>query len=98
MKVTWSPLAEEQVAECFPYIAAERPSAAVRWFDGLVDKTNSLSILPDQGRMVPEAQRPSLREVLVGAYRVVYRRGEDEVIVLSVQRERRDLDVDAFEP
>ena len=80
--MTWSPLAEGQVAECFSYIAAERPSAALRWFDGLVDRTDSLSILPDQGCMVPEAQRPSLREVLVGVYRLVYRRDEDEIIVL----------------
>jgi toxin ParE1/3/4 len=97
VKVTWSPLAEEQVADSFAYIAAERPAAAVRWFERLVDKMESLSLLPDQGRMVPEAQRSSLREVRVDPYRVVYRRDEDEVVILSVQHDRRELDVEAID-
>lgn len=97
MRVIWSPLAEEQVADTFGYIAAERLAAAVRWFERLVERTESLSVLPDQGRMVPEAQRSSLREVLVDPYRVIYRRDEDEVVVLSVQHERRELDVEAID-
>ncbi len=58
-------LAEEQVAESFAYIAAEHPAAAVRWFERLVDKAESLATFPDQGRMVPEVQRAAMREVLV---------------------------------
>jgi plasmid stabilization system protein ParE len=54
--------------------------------------------LPDQGRMVPEAQRPSLREVFVEPYRVIYHRGEDVLVVLSVQHERRNLDIGGIEP
>ena len=72
MRVIWAPLAEEQVADAFAYIAAERPAAALKWFEAVVSATESLSALPDQGRMVPEADRPSLREVLVQPYRVVY--------------------------
>jgi toxin ParE1/3/4 len=98
VKVIWAPLAEEQVADAFAYIASERPAAAVKWFDRLLSKTESLSVLPDQGRMVPEAQRPSLREVFVEPYRVVYHRGEDMVVVLSVQHERRNLDIGGIEP
>jgi toxin ParE1/3/4 len=88
MKVIWAPLAEEQAADAFAYIASERPAAAVKWFEPLVSKTESLSVLPDQGRMVPEAQRPSLHEVFVEPYRVVYHRGEEVLVVLSVQHER----------
>jgi len=94
MKVTWAPLAEQQVSEAFAYIASERPAAAVKWFDRLVEKTGSLSVLPNQGRMVPEAQRPSLREVLVEPYRVVYHHDDDVLVILSVQHERRNLDVE----
>jgi toxin ParE1/3/4 len=98
VKVIWAPLAEEQVADAFGYIASERPAAAVKWFERLVDKTESLSVLPDQGRMVPEAQRPSLREVRVEPYRVVYHRDDEVLVILSVQRERRDLEVEGIEP
>jgi plasmid stabilization system protein ParE len=98
VRVIWAPLAEEQVADAFAYIAAERPAAALKWFERIVAKTESLSALPDQGRMVPEAQRPALREVLVEPYRVVYQRHADTVLVLTVQHERRDLDLGGIEP
>jgi toxin ParE1/3/4 len=93
VKVIWAPLAQEQVADAFAYIAADRPAAALKWFERVVSKTESLSALPDQGRMVPEADRESLREVLVDPYRVVYRRDADAVLILTVQHERRDLDL-----
>lgn len=98
MKVIWAPLAEEQVADAFAWIASERPAAAVKWFERLVEKAVSLSALPDQGRMVPEAQRPSLREVFVEPYRVIYHRDKDVLVILSVQHERRDLDIEGIEP
>jgi plasmid stabilization system protein ParE len=91
--VIWSPLAEQQVAESFAYIAAEDPAAAVRWFERLEDKTGSLATFPEQGRMVPEVQRTAIREILARPYRVIYRRSVTEVVVLSVQHEHRELDV-----
>jgi plasmid stabilization system protein ParE len=97
MKVTWARLAEDQVAEAFAFIAAERPGAALKWFERIVTAAESLSLLPDQGRMVPESGRESIREVLVDPYRMVYRRDEDEVVILTVQHERRDLDLGAIE-
>lgn len=94
MKVIWAPLAEQQVADAFAYIAAERPGAALKWFERVVAKTGSLSEMPDQGRMVPEAQRQSVREVLVEPYRVVYLREDEVIVILTVQHERRDLDLE----
>ena len=55
MNVIWTSLAESQVADAFAYIAADRPAAALKWFERLVRSVGSLSLLPDQGRMVPEA-------------------------------------------
>jgi toxin ParE1/3/4 len=94
VKVVWAPLAEEQVADAFAYIAAERPAAAIKWFEQVVAKAESLSALPDQGRMVPEAQRESVREVFVEPYRVVYLRDDEVIVILTVQHQRRDLDLE----
>ena len=93
MNVVWTPLAESQVADAFAYIAADRPAAALKWFERLVRSVGSLSLLPDQGSMVPEAARELIREVLVKPYRVVYRRDDDVVVILTVQHGRRDLDL-----
>ncbi|MDA3937420.1 MAG: type II toxin-antitoxin system RelE/ParE family toxin [Actinomycetota bacterium] len=97
MKVIWTPIAQEQVAEAFTYISAENPGAALGWFDRIVARTESLSALPDQGHMVPEAERESIREVLVAPYRVIYRRDSEEAITLTVQHERRDLDIEGVD-
>jgi toxin ParE1/3/4 len=97
VKVAWTALAEDQAADAFAYIAAERPSAALKWLGRLVESVSSLSMMPDLGRMVPEADRETIREVLVQPYRVVYRRDDDEVLILTVQHERRDLDLSGAE-
>ena len=47
--------------------------------------------------MVPEAQRPSLREVLVPPYRLIYRRDEAEVVILAVHHARREVAVHEME-
>ena len=47
--------------------------------------------------MVPEAQRASIREVLVEPYRVIYYRGEDALVILTVQHQRRGLDLQDIE-
>jgi plasmid stabilization system protein ParE len=73
-------------------IAAERPSAATGWLNNVVDKTRLLVLFPDMGRMVPELQRPMIREVLVAPYRIIYRRDETEVIILAIHHARRELD------
>jgi toxin ParE1/3/4 len=93
VKVAWTTLAENQAADAFDYIAAERPAAALKWFGRLVESVGSLSLMPDLGRMVPEADRETIREVLVQPYRVVYRRDDGVVLILTVQHERRDLDL-----
>lgn len=94
MRVVWTSLAEEQAADAFAYIAADRPAAASSWLEQLLDRVKSLGKLPDQGRVVPEARRESIRELLVEPYRVVYRRDPDTVFILTIQHQRRDLGVE----
>ncbi len=49
--------------------------------------------LPDIGRIVREFGDSSLRERIVGPYRVVYRRTNDAVVVLAVVHSRRLLNL-----
>jgi len=94
VKVVWSPLAERRTAEAFAYVASDRPSAAVRWLDRLLDAVATLAEFPDRGRAVPELQRPDIRELIVAPYRVMYRRDAKRVVVLTVRHGRRQFDAD----
>ncbi len=92
MRVTWSPLAEDQVDEAVAYIARVDRTAALAWLEELLDHVESLARFPDSGRMVPELQRDDIREILVTPYRVMYRRGEGVVEIAAVRHEARVFD------
>ena len=80
--------------EILDHIAAERPAAALGWFEEAMDRVRSLRRFPDLGRVVPELQRPEIREILVGPYRLVYHRDERQVTVLAVLHDRRLFDLE----
>lgn len=92
MKVTWTALAEQQAAEAFAYIEADRPAAAARWLDQLLAAVETLAEFPDGGRAIPEVGRPELREMIVRPYRGMYRRDPKQVFILSVRHGRRMFD------
>lgn len=55
------------------YIAPHNPAAAERMGNQLLDAAQSLSNLPERGRVVPEFRRPDLREIVFRSYRIIYR-------------------------
>lgn len=97
MRVAWTALAEQQVAEAFAYIRADRPTAAVRWLDRLLAAVASLVDHPDRGRAIPEVGRPEVRELIVRPYRVMYRRDPKQIFILSVLHGRRMFDEHTLE-
>lgn len=75
--------------EAVDYITAERPASALRWLDEMMERVRSIERFPDLDRIVPELQRPEIREVLVAPYRVLYHRDEQHVTILAVLHDRR---------
>jgi len=88
VNLEWSPLALERVSEITSYIALDKPSAAEDWVDGLFKAVVRLNLHPMSGRKVPEVGIERIREIVYGAYRVIY--GIDEragnISVLTVRR------------
>ncbi|ESQ10963.1 MAG: type II toxin-antitoxin system RelE/ParE family toxin [Thiohalocapsa sp. PB-PSB1] len=85
MKVEWSPLALERVEDIAQYIAQDNPDAAAQWVTELFDTVERLAEFPESGRTVPEVGVHRIREVIFGAYRVIYS-VKDKVEVLTVRR------------
>ena len=83
MKVEWSPLALERVDDIAQYIARDDPDAAFRWVTDLFDTVERLADYPESGRIVPEVGVRRIREVIFGAYRVIYSvRGNVEILTV----------------
>ena len=91
MKVEWSPLALDRVSDIARYIAKDKPDAAERWVNELFDSVERLAEFPESGRVVPEVGVPRIRELIFGAYRVIYS-VKDKVEILTVRRGSQPLD------
>jgi plasmid stabilization system protein ParE len=63
-----------------------------------MERVRLLAHFPDSGRAVPELERPEIRELLIGAYRILYHRDERQITVLAVLHDRRLLDPHAVDP
>jgi len=94
MRILWSPLAIDRVAEIAEYIAADNPSAAENWVSTVFEKVEELKKFPEIGRVVPEIDNKSIRELIYGNYRIVYRVEETRLSVLTVRHGKQILPVD----
>jgi toxin ParE1/3/4 len=97
MKLVWSPLALERVTEIALYFAEERPGVAdpgvaEPWVEEIFAAVERLESFPLSGRMVPEANRQDLREVIHGDFRIIYRVEEHQLSVLTVRHARQQLE------
>lgn len=70
------------------WIARDDPKAARRWVTDLFDRVNQLRRFPESGRVVPEGGRPNIRELIMGRYRIIYRRDIKRIVVLTVRHTR----------
>jgi len=59
--------------EIVEYIAEEDPNTAERIGMALIQASKSLTKFPRKGRVVPEFEINSLREILLTPYRIIYR-------------------------
>src|SRR5690349_3212136 len=72
-RVKFSPSARSDINEIFSYISTDDRSQALRFTTFLMKQAMSLGQFPERGRMVPESKLRSYREIIVRAYRIVYR-------------------------
>jgi len=64
------------------YIALDSPRYAMEFADRILDRIEVLKKFKESGRIVPEFQNESLRELILGNYRIVYRIYSKELIVV----------------
>lgn len=84
--------AKAQLRHIHDYIDQDSPLYARRVSEALVQKTIGLDELPRKGRMVPELNDETVRELPLYSYRILYEIKSDNLVeVLAVIHRRRDL-------
>jgi toxin ParE1/3/4 len=68
------------------YQEQEIPEVGDRFVKEIISSVEELAIHPDRGRIVPEFNRPQLRELIHPPFRIVYRRYKEKISVVRVWR------------
>ena len=95
-RILWAPIAAQDLDDIIDYIAAQDGAdAAVRVYDKVKKRTQTLSTHPERCRIVPELRSVGVieyRELIVSPYRVFFRIDEQDVGIIGVLDGRRDLE------
>ena len=74
------------------FVADESLEGAIRLLQDILNSADSLHSMPDWGRVVPERDDATVRELLVGPSRLLYHVAESDVVILGVLHQRREFD------
>jgi toxin ParE1/3/4 len=90
-RVRWTPAAIEDLNEAAEYIARDSRYYAAAFVRKMKIASRSLSSMSLRARRVPEYNQDNLRELLLGNYRLIFRILDDEIQIISVINQARDL-------
>lgn len=85
----------EDILAIKEHLAGHSVSAATRFVESVFSKVGQLESFPQLGRMVPEFQQPSIRELLYRQYRIIYRLFDNgQISVIAVRSGLLPLDLE----
>ena len=90
-QVVWTEPALADLRRILKYIATDAPKSAAKLGTRLVRASRRLARLPRSGIRVPEFEEDPIREILVGAYRVIYVIQGETCNVAAIVHASRDL-------
>jgi plasmid stabilization system protein ParE len=87
----WSDRAITDLEQIADFIALDSPAGATSFVTKVVEAVFTLQAFPEAGRVVPEYGESSLRELIFRNYRIVYRKDEQSVAIVTVFHGSRSL-------
>ena len=91
-RVVWALGARQALNEALEFIGEESSDGASRVLHAVSDLATSLETLSERGRTVPEYDEPSIREIFVYSYRLMYRVEADTVTIIAFLHGARDFE------
>jgi len=91
-EIRWTQQASDDLEAITEFIANDSVVYAQLFVIDVLDAIDRLVDFPELGRIVPEVDNPSIREIIFGNYRIVYRFRKEIVEVLTLYHGARLLD------
>jgi toxin ParE1/3/4 len=95
-EVRWTPQALDDLEAICLFIARDSPAMASIFAQRAFAATDRLADFALSGRSVPEFNNPSVREVVIGSYRLIYRIVSGDAQILTIHHGARLLDESAI--
>jgi toxin ParE1/3/4 len=80
-KLIWSPASRDDLRDIVTFISRDSPPRAETFAYRLIAETDKLQDFSEIGRVVPEYRLPTIREIIVRSYRIVYRVDHERKLV-----------------
>jgi addiction module RelE/StbE family toxin len=90
-EITWSVSASDDLVAVAEHISRDSESYAATVVRELVAATRTLRVFAERGRRAPEYNDPSVRELIVRKYRLVYRIRPERIEVLRIIHGAREM-------
>jgi toxin ParE1/3/4 len=91
VKVIWTEFAIEDIRSIHTYISQDSKVYADRFIEKIISRVGQLETHPKSGRVVPEFNIDTLRELIEGNYRIIYKINSDSIGVVRVHHSAREL-------
>lgn len=93
MRIVFSSGAKADLFKIVKFIAKDKPQAARKWAADIRQSVLKLSDFPKIGRTVPEYGDETIREIIKGQYRIVYKIDEkkDTIVIVTIYHAKRIL-------
>ncbi len=91
MTILWTEPSLNDLKALRDYIAKDSETYAAGFIESLLSAVDRLREFPRLGRVVPEAHRPDIRELIFRGYRIIYRLDQTAIQILAVTHGCRDF-------
>ncbi|MBL9091823.1 MAG: type II toxin-antitoxin system RelE/ParE family toxin [Planctomycetaceae bacterium] len=89
--IRWTRLVADDLEQAVEYIARDSPAYARAFARKVVDAGQSLAEFSERGAIVEELGDPSVRQLFIGSYRLVYLVAPEMVVLLGLIHARRNF-------
>ena len=89
--IIWTVGARNDLQQIIEYIRQDSTAFATAMAERIVSGVERLRRHPKLGRIVPEYEDETIRELIIGNYRVIYRVRRQRVGILAIIHGSRDL-------
>ena len=91
VQINWTEKSLKDLRVINDYISLDSTFYAARFISKLIKRVDQLIEFPESGRMVPEKNKPEIRELIEGNYRIIYKISAAHIAIFRVHHAARQL-------